>query len=262
MKTKLDSARSMFTLALFKAKAKATAIHVTLSLLIFGVLLYLMLVHWFPGIFFALDGGWQGVRIMLFVDVVLGPALTFLVYNPAKTRRALAVDFTFIGVVQLAAMIWGIHAVHSRRPLALVYNAAQFYTVRAEAYEQQHWPLENLRQYGDKAPVMIYAEPSTPEAAKKSLDRLFKEGLIEAQQPELYRRYDENLPAIFKDTSKVQEVTKGKPELEAELQALMQKLGGRAEDYYYYSFAGEYKTAWLVVDKKGEIVGTVDVQDF
>ena len=45
----------------------AFAVHLGISLVIFIILGYLILFHWYPDFFFASDGGWQGIRIVAFV---------------------------------------------------------------------------------------------------------------------------------------------------------------------------------------------------
>ena len=39
-------------------KLKATAIHFSLSIVVFVVLAYLILYHWYPQPYFTIDGGW------------------------------------------------------------------------------------------------------------------------------------------------------------------------------------------------------------
>lgn len=258
--TDRDQTAMPISRALLKSKLKATALHVSLSLAIFAVLLYLMLVHWYPGLFFALDGGWQGVRIMLFVDVVLGPTLTFLVYNPAKRRRELLTDFAFIGLVQLAAVAYGIHAVHSRRPVALAFNANQLFTVRAEPLARQGVDLDQLRRLDTRWPVQVYAEPQEDAQAQRALDRMFKEGLLESQQFELYEPWDEHVADIVKASAPLREVTRGKAAVEAEVQAFAARLGARPEELVYLYFAGEYAQGWIVLDRQARLVGTIDMQ--
>src|ERR1043165_8080609 len=111
----------MWSRDLLRAKLRASAIHLALSAIAFAVVLYFILFRWYPEPWFPIDGGWQGVRIMVFVDLVLGPALMFIIYDAAKTRRALAFDLTAIGITQLCAFVWGVYAVHGQRPVAVSY---------------------------------------------------------------------------------------------------------------------------------------------
>ncbi|STZ70291.1 Uncharacterised protein [Moraxella caprae] len=48
-------------------------------------------------------GAIQGLTLVFLVDVVLGPLLSFLVYNPAKPKKEIISDFVIIGAVQIAA---------------------------------------------------------------------------------------------------------------------------------------------------------------
>ncbi|MCG6936115.1 MAG: hypothetical protein LJE73_09510, partial [Proteobacteria bacterium] len=63
---------------------RAFLIHLGISLVIFLILAYIILIKWYPVPFFYTDGGWQGVRIVAAVDLVLGPLLTLLVYKHGK----------------------------------------------------------------------------------------------------------------------------------------------------------------------------------
>ena len=66
------------------SRIKAFLIHLGISAVIFFILLYLIIFHWYPGFLFTADGGWQGVRIIAAVDLVLGPLLTLVVYKAGK----------------------------------------------------------------------------------------------------------------------------------------------------------------------------------
>ena len=54
-------------------RLKASGIQLSLSALAFFIVLYFIVFLWYPNPHFSTNGGWQGVRIMLFVDIVLGP---------------------------------------------------------------------------------------------------------------------------------------------------------------------------------------------
>ena len=58
------------------SRFSAFSIHFGISLLIFAALSAVILLVWYPGYFFELDGGWEGLRIIIGVDLVLGPLLT------------------------------------------------------------------------------------------------------------------------------------------------------------------------------------------
>lgn len=97
---------------------QAFGIHFGISLLIFIGLVAMVLFVWYPGILKEVDESWQQALIMIAgVDLVLGPLLTLIVFNPAK--KSLKMDLSIIAAVQIAALVAGTYTVHQARPLAL-----------------------------------------------------------------------------------------------------------------------------------------------
>ena len=68
------------------SRFRAAGLHLAISFLIFLMLAYLVVFTWYPGIFFDTDGGWRGMRIIIGVDLVLGPALTLVVYIQLRKK--------------------------------------------------------------------------------------------------------------------------------------------------------------------------------
>ncbi|MEJ2399037.1 MAG: hypothetical protein P8Z67_12590, partial [Gammaproteobacteria bacterium] len=99
-------------------KLKAFASHLGISFLIFLIILYFIIFKWYPFPFFSTDGGWQGIRIIIGVDLVLGPLLTLIVFKPGKP--GLKFDLSVIAIMQAGALAWGIWTVHHQRPIAAV----------------------------------------------------------------------------------------------------------------------------------------------
>lgn len=109
------------------SRLQAFGIHLVISLLILFVLLYLLVFHWYPDFYFHSDGGWQGIRIIVSVDLVLGPLLTLIVFKPGK--KGLKFDLGLIGLIQVGSLAAGVWIVYDQRPAALVFADKQFFTV-------------------------------------------------------------------------------------------------------------------------------------
>lgn len=108
----------------------AFATHFALSLLIFFALLAVIIFLWYPGALFTAAGGWQGIRIVVGVDLVLGPLLTLIVYNLAKPRRLLYRDLLIIGLIQLSCLAAGVFIVYAERPVAVIFAFDKFYALK------------------------------------------------------------------------------------------------------------------------------------
>ena len=102
----------MLSKSLIRAKFFAMLIHVCLSLLIFAAIVAWVLLKLYPSFYFSMSGGWQGLMLMAGVDVVIGPLITLLIFNPNKKRREVISDLLIIAVVQFAALGYGIHTVY------------------------------------------------------------------------------------------------------------------------------------------------------
>ena len=140
----------------WKPKFKAFAVHFSISLLIFLTLLYLILFNWYPAPFFTTDGGTQGLRLIIFVDLVLGPTLTFIVFK--RNKPSLKFDLTVIALAQVAALSYGIWTVHNERPVAIVFADDTFHPIPYYEFRESGHKLTDLKQFGDQLPVIIYVE--------------------------------------------------------------------------------------------------------
>ncbi len=106
-----------------REKLKAVGIHFIISFFIFILLVFWMYFSLYPSFYFNMSGGWQGLMLMLGVDVVLGPLLTFLVFNPHKKLREIISDLVIVGFVQLGALGYGVYTVYQEHPtLAVLYD--------------------------------------------------------------------------------------------------------------------------------------------
>ncbi len=148
------------------ARSKLTAFggHLLASAAAAAVLVWLFMKKWFPMPYFVADGGWQGVRLIAAVDVVLGPVLSLVVYNPRKSRRALLLDYAVIGCFQLAAMGFGLWTVYTQRTALVVFGDGAFYTVTADQMAFVGQAAAEVAQKSPGRPAYAYIRlPDDPE---------------------------------------------------------------------------------------------------
>ena len=101
------------------SRQQAFLSHLGLSSLVLAFFAYLIIFEWYPQPFFEVDGGWHGLRILFFVDIVLGPGLTILLFKPGKP--GLKFDMTMVIVFQIVALSYGMWNVYSSRPSVVVF---------------------------------------------------------------------------------------------------------------------------------------------
>lgn len=225
---------------LLPAKGKAVAIHISISLAIFVVLLYFIVFEWYAQPCFTTDGGWHGVRIMFMVDVVLGPVLTFVVFNPTKRRAEIVRDLSFVGLVQLSALIWGGSIVYNQRPVALVALGGELFTMRSDAYPTSV-DIAAFKQLDSRRPPLIYLDIVDSPIGDVWLTTVSQ-----------YRRFDANLPVIFASASHFEKRDLAKkPAIAARMAEMRTKYG---KDVAFIPFTGTYEKVLLVFSPRGEIL--------
>lgn len=236
-------------------KLKATALHVGLSLVIFLPYLYLLIYVWFPGPLFFTDGGWQGLRLMLLCDVVLGPILTFLVFNPKKSRRALGFDFSLIALAQLGALAYGTHAVLSQRPVAVSLSSGLFQAVLPETLAKQEIAPADWARLGAGKPYWVFrreaknADERAGVVTFAMLENVGEEGLFFLFEPLKDSRAGIEAAKIDKT-----EWIKRDAGLESQFKAIEERQSG---PLIWLHLAGRYADALIAFDADLNQVGWI-----
>lgn len=173
---------------------QAFGIHLGLSFLLFLVLAAIIKFLWYPGVLFATEGGWQGMRLIAGVDLVIGPLLTLLVYNLAKPE--LRRDLAIIGLLQTACIIGGMFVVADNRPIVITYTQGSFQTFGRHRFEDHAINLNSHPLLQGRKPVWLYID--LPEDRRERLAltvQSARRGGVELNT-ELYRPYTQALPQL------------------------------------------------------------------
>ncbi len=150
-----------------KLKTKAFLIHLMASA--FVLLLFVAIVKfvWFPGPLFEIENVWQGLNILIPVDAVLGPLLTFIIYEQNKKR--LKLDLAIIGFLQIAALVYGGYTIYNQRPVALAFVIDRFETVLASEKVFQNIPPNRFGENQLVFPVLTYVQPAQSDEERSNL---------------------------------------------------------------------------------------------
>lgn len=194
---------------------KAFGIHLTLSAIIATAVVSTMLLLWYPGPFFDAMGGNTLVMILVGVDVVLGPLITLIVFNPRKARHLLRLDLTVIGLVQAAALAYGVTVVAEARPIYLVFTIDRFDLVAATDIKDEELARVTRPEYKDipwGRPRTVAAQmPADPDEQL----RIIQAGAAGADLqtfPQHYVPYDTLAGAALQRAKPIAELRKRHPE--------------------------------------------------
>ena len=244
-------------------RLKAAGIHLSLSAIVFAVALYLILVHWYPGFHFGVDGGWQGVRLMAFVDLVLGPMLTLVICSPFKARRLIAFDLTGIGLAQLAALAWGFYAVHGQHPVAVSFRDATFQPVTVAPLRAESYDLARLATLSDRRPALVYvAQPAGADEEARVALQMMIGAVMPHEDPMFFRRFDAHWPEVRAHAVDAAQRAKDSPAFAASLRTFLEARGARAGDFLYFPYEGRYGACTLAFTADGVPVEALGCQPY
>jgi len=182
-----------------RTRLRAVAIHLAVSLAVAALAAVLVFGLWFPGDYRYVSGGTKLFALVAIVDLALGPLLTLAVFDVQKSRRHLATDLSVIGLIQLAALVYGLASVFQARPVALVFETDRLRVVAAVQVElaELYQAAPDYRRLPVTGPWLLGAR--LPAPGGESNDALFKalQGIDRAQRPKFWRPYAELKPAAL-----------------------------------------------------------------
>lgn len=235
-----------------RAKAQALAAHLGISLLLVGIALALMLLRWFPSPLFHTDGGGVGLKLLLLVDLVLGPLLTFVVFNPAKARRLMALDLAVIAMLQLGAYGAGLWSIHSVRVQAVAYHGGQFQAVTADTFADQSIEPASWAALGPSAPYLVNVrEPRDGEEAAGVTAFGLTQGLEPYHLQFLYEPFGPEAASRLPQGASLAQLRERQPELAATAERWLTRHDLAADAARFFRVQGFYGSAVLVLDGEG-----------
>jgi hypothetical protein len=247
-----------------RARLKALAIHFSISLAIAVLAALVVFLVWYPYPYRELSGGRELFLILVTVDVILGPLLTFVVYHPDKSRRALLFDFTVIAATQIAALVYGLHTVFVARPVHLVFEVDRFRVVHA---------LEVPAELIARTPAGIDALPVTgptllsvrPITGQERADIVMAElaGLPIGARPDLWQPYEKGKESVLAEGKPIGELLARFPEQRELIERHVSASGRPAENLRYLPLVGR-KDFWtaLVDSGDGAVVAAIPLDSY
>lgn len=114
-----------------KARFEAALVHLGMTVLVALLAAALVFGVWYPFPYREISGGRELFLLIVSIDLVVGPLLTFAVFDLRKGWPVMRRDLGVIAALQLAALAYGLHSVWLARPVYLVHEVDRFRVVTA-----------------------------------------------------------------------------------------------------------------------------------
>lgn len=250
----------------WRARSRAALVHLTLSA---GVALLgaaLVFQVWFPHPYREISGGRELFTLVVVVDVVLGPLLTWVVFDQRKPRSELVRDLSVIVALQLGALAYGLWSVYLARPVYLVHEVDRFVALSAADVDPVDLPeaLPEFRRLPFAGVRLIGLRGSRDgEERLRSLE-LALAGKDISMRPGYWQELSpENLRVIKERARPLTDLAARSEREHAQAQGLAQQIGLPMQELVYLPVVGP-KAIWTAVLRAQtlEIVGYLPVDGF
>lgn len=225
---------------LFLLRLAATA---ALLSLVFSVVRGL----WYPGAYFAISGAGRYVLILVAVVVVIGPALSALVYKPGK--KHLALDLGVLAAVEVAAVIAATTVLYLRQPHFSVFAVDRFEAVALGDVDRAMIANGAMRTRPGHEPRLVYAEmPTDPGALSQLIDETLMQGKPDIdRRPDFWRPYAQGIPTIRDAASPFAVLLEGDDQRARAGARWLSRSGLEAGELIYLPLRGRLRDAAIIL---------------
>lgn len=254
-------------MVLFKSKLRAFLLHLSLSIIVGALAAALVFGLWFPYPYREMAGGFELFFLVFIVDICCGPLLTFVVFNNTKPYKELIRDLSLIGIIQLAALVYGVYAVSVARPVYLVFEVDRFRVVSVadiELSDLKNAPVD-LRQLSFTGPKLISARvPKPGDADFVRVVELGMQGIEVSFQPKYWMLYSTAQGEILKRTKPISYLKQKNPDKVEAILTEVEKTGLAESSLGYLPLQGRTPIDWVVLvdQSNANVVGFVKANGF
>ena len=243
----------------------AAASHLFASVAVAGVASILVFAIWYPAPFAAIAAGGSLFLILVSVDVVLGPVLTAIAADPAKSNKVFRRDLAVIIAIQLAGFAYGIYSIALARPVYLVFEVDRMRVVTAADIEPEQLgdAPPNLRRLPWTGPEVIAAvRPTQPDEVLRSID-LALSGIDISLIPKYWRDFAAQKDAALRLSRPATELRSRYPEASGSLQQIAAKAGQPFESLRFLPVVSR-QASWvaLMTAPEARVVGFLPLDGF
>ena len=248
------------------SRLRAAGVHLALSVLVATAAGLLVFALWYPYPYREISGGRELFQLVVAVDIVLGPLLTFAVFNRAKPRGELRRDLAVIVVLQLAGLAYGLWTVQVARPVHMVFEYDRFRVVHQLDIPQE---LERHAPAGIEVaplggPTLIALRPFRDAQEHYEFTVAALSGVSLSARPELWQPYEAGRAQIVAAAQPVAKLKSRFPQRAAEIDAILRTSGRDAAGAAYLPLVARAADAWTVLldAKTAQVIGYLPLDPF
>ncbi len=229
-------------------RVKAFLTHFGLSVFIVSLVLTIVLLFWYPPPFFQIIGASDALKVLIGVDLVMGPLLTLVLFKPGKP--GLVFDMSCVALLQLSALAYGVSVLHEERPYFAVFAQDRFEVLARKDVDLSETDNAELKKKPWRQPIFVVATmPSDEKEYQQALEEILFEGKPDIQyQPRFWSTYAESSDQVLSQSKPLDALLKSNPDLAATIKQMLND-HPQSDALAYVPVIGKKQPFALVIDK-------------
>lgn len=250
----------------FRFALKWAAGHFLTSALVVATAAAMVFWVWYPDPWQGMLGVASIFGIVVLVDLVCGPLLTFILSSPKKSKRERWLDLSLIGMIQVGALTYGLWSVFIARPVVLAFEVDRLFVVTANEIQTEllEQAPDGLRSLPWTGVMKVGLRPAT--SANEYLNSVAQsvEGVSQSMRPNWWRAYDEDVRnAVRMKAVPLAKLVEKNPQQKSEIQRAAERTGRSLGELFYLPLTSSKTTHWVaLLDAAGNMVGHAEVDGF
>lgn len=230
---------------------KAASIHLSISAFIGVISGGLLFGVWYPSPLFHAAGADELILLLVGVDLCIGPLLTLLVFRQGKW--GLKFDLAVIGVLQLAALIYGMHVVLEARPIFLAAVVDRIEVVAADEITDDDLAQGSEPEFRSRSwtgPRLVAVQMPKDEIERSDLAFSALNGRDAQNIPKYFRHYSEAGTTILKNAKSLDLLQAKHPEEFVQIDDWLKQSQHRRESLVWVPLEARKADQVMLVDAK------------
>ena len=208
---------------------------------------------WYPAPTFVAIGAHQIFLLVVGIDIIIGPLLTFIVFKSGK--KTLKFDLTVIALLQVCALVYGVYTLLQARPAYIAALGGQFQVVQATEIEDSDYAKAKTAPpwFG---PKLVGTKAPTDQDDIDALSTLAMAGGGPGHMPQLHIDYALMRDEIIKNAQPIADLKKANPSQGSEIDNWLISKGSSADSAKFQSIRVNASFFAIVLDAKtARIIG-------
>lgn len=249
----------------WKDRFWAAGIHAGASLAVAACAALLVFGLWYPFPYREVSGGRELFILIVSVDVVLGPLITFAVFSRSKPWPVMRRDLMVIVLLQLSALAYGLWTVYWARPVQMLFAVDRFQVVHASEVRSElvHKADPRVTPLPLTGPQMGQLRQPANVEEKNTVVFEAAQGLDLTIRPDFWLPYDTARAEVLAKAKPVSELLGRRPAQRTLIEQAATKTGLPMEQLVYLPLLSRTHGWTVLLDAKdARVLNFVAVESF